>query len=313
VKPHPTSPLTDDLDLLSNQAVQRAIEENNSIVTAALKEKESIQAENVYRSTGARLAGSIAAKYGNRGFKGGLSFHVTGYVGQSFGAFNVQGMNWLVEGEANDYVGKSMNGGEIILRPSSTFEKKQAALDRYVGENIILGNTALYGATGGKVFAYGGAGERFGVRNSGAEAVVESVGDHVCEYMTGGVIVCLGKTGKNIGAGMTGGLAFFYDENHSTKPEIFERRVNQEIVKIQSVTSKEGESYLRSLIEEYAEKTKSKKATKILENWTESLPRFRQLVPPAEKNNDYVINNDKKEKENKSASEEQGKKQLTNA
>merc|ERR1719160_867759 len=166
-KPHSTTPLMDDDVLLTNPEIQSVIAKNSPEITATLEGTKSIPADNEYRSTGARLSGAIAAKYGNRGFQGALNLHLHGYVGQSFGAFNIQGVNWIVVGEANDYLGKSMNGGEIIVKPSQIFQDEQASNSLYVGDNIILGNTALYGATGGKLFAYGGAGERFGVRNSG--------------------------------------------------------------------------------------------------------------------------------------------------
>jgi len=278
----------DDVELLSNQDIQSVLESNSPEVTLTLSRKESILSDNEYRSTGARLAGAIAARYGNHGFHGKLNLHLHGYVGQSFGAFNIQGVNWIVEGEANDYLGKSMNGGEIILKPSKTFQDEQTSKSLYVGDNIILGNTALYGATGGKLFAYGGAGERFGVRNSGCVTVVENVGDHACEYMTGGVVVCLGKTGKNIGAGMTGGLGFFYDEAAKNAPEAFERRVNKDVA-IGPLCSTAGQAYLQELLREHWVKTGSEKAKYILDNWKDEVKKFRQIVPPSEKTSMYVI------------------------
>jgi glutamate synthase (ferredoxin) len=286
-EPHSTTTLMDDVELLSNQDVRSVIESNSPEVTATLDGTESILADNEYRSTGARLSGAIAARYGNHGFQGKLTLHLHGYVGQSFGAFNIQGVNWIVEGEANDYLGKSMNGGEIILKPSQTFQDEQASKSLYVGDNIILGNTALYGATGGKLFAYGGAGERFGVRNSGCVTVVENVGDHACEYMTGGVVVCLGKTGKNIGAGMTGGLGFFYDDAAKNAPEAFERRVNKD-VRIGPLCSSAGQAYLQDLLSEHWVKTRSEKAKYILENWKDEVNKFRQIVPPSEETSLYV-------------------------
>merc|ERR1719387_3271860 len=179
-----------------------------------------------------------------------------------------------------------MNGGEVVLKPSQTFQDKQSSNSLCVGDNIILGNTALYGATGGKLFAYGSAGERFGVRNSGCEAVVENVGDHACEYMTGGVVTCLGKTGKNIGAGMTGGLGFFYDEGSK---DAFARRVSKD-VRIGKLCSSAGQSYLQQLLRDHWSKTGSEKAKRILDNWKDEVNKFRQIVPPSEEQNMYVVN-----------------------
>ncbi|MEL6556519.1 MAG: glutamate synthase subunit alpha, partial [Cyanobacteria bacterium J06621_11] len=170
---------------------------------------------------GGRIAGAIASNYGNSGFAGELTLIFSGSAGQSFGAFNLPGMKMIISGEANDYVGKGMHGGEIIIAPSS-----KSNYD--AGSNVIIGNTCLYGATGGVLYANGRAGERFAVRNSLGKAVIEGAGDHCCEYMTGGLIVVLGEVGRNVGAGMTGGLGYFLDENNT-----FPEKVNPEIVKIQ--------------------------------------------------------------------------------
>ncbi len=172
---------------------------------------------------GARLAGAVAKQYGNTGFSGQITLNFHGSVGQSFGAFNLPGITLNLEGEANDYVGKGMHGGEIVIKPS-------AAATYDPAKNVIIGNTCLYGATGGSLFARGLAGERFAVRNSSGKAVIEGAGDHCCEYMTGGVVVVLGPVGCNVGAGMTGGLAYFLDEDGS-----FPTKVNPEIVQIQRV------------------------------------------------------------------------------
>src|SRR5512135_2506129 len=160
---------------------------------------------NTDRTVGARLAGEIARRYGDKGLPEGtirITFH--GSAGQSFGAFCINGLNMTLIGEANDYVGKSMAGGEIVIRPP--LEARWATQD-----NFIVGNTVLYGATGGRLFAAGRAGERFAVRNCGSTSVVEGVGDHGCEYMTSGTVVILGSTGRNFAAGMTGVTAFVYD------------------------------------------------------------------------------------------------------
>lgn len=261
---HSNGPVLDD-QLLADADIQAAIANHGSVT-------KTLKIFNTNRSVGARIAGAIAQKYGNSGFEGQITLKFQGSAGQSFGAFNLPGMTLILEGEANDYVGKGIHGGEIIIKPSpkATFDPS---------ENVIIGNTCLYGATGGFLFAYGIAGERFAVRNSMAKAVVEGTGDHACEYMTGGVVVVLGKVGRNVGAGMTGGLAYFLDEDGS-----FPAKVNTEIVKMQRVSTPAGEAQLKELIEMHACRTGSKKAEKILANWAEYLPKFWQLVPPSEAN-----------------------------
>ena len=179
-------------------------------------------------------------------------------------------MTLTLLGEANDYVGKGMSGGEIIIRPPSTATYNPT-------QNVIIGNTCLYGATGGKLFARGKAGERFAVRNSKGTAVIEGAGDHCCEYMTGGVIVVLGKVGRNVAAGMTGGLGYFLDEDGN-----FPELVNPEIVSVVRVTTSAGEEQLKDLITAHVQRTGSVKAKMILDNWQEFLPKFWQLVPPSE-------------------------------
>lgn len=225
---------------------------------------------NTDRSVGGRISGVIASLYGNNGFEGEITLIFKGAAGQSFGAFNLPGMKMIIAGEANDYVGKGMHGGEIIIAPSSKSTYDPA-------KNVILGNTCLYGATGGALYANGRAGERFAVRNSLGKAVIEGAGDHCCEYMTGGVVVVLGEVGRNVGAGMTGGLAYFLDENGT-----FPSKVNPEIVKIQRVTTAAGEQQLKEMIQQQVEKTGSPKAKAILHNWEQYLPQFWQVVPPSE-------------------------------
>ena len=225
---------------------------------------------NTDRCVGARIAGRIASIYGNDGWKGTITIRFQGSAGQSFGAFNLPGMTLLLEGESADYVGKGMHGGEIIIKTQSNCQLNPA-------ENVIIGNTCLYGATGGVLFASGKAGERFAVRNSKGQAVIEGAGDHCCEYMTGGVVVVLGKVGRNVGAGQTGGLGYFLDEDGS-----FPAKVNPEIVKIQRVTSAAGEKQLKELIQAHGDRTGSDLAAKILANWQEYLPKFYQVVPPSE-------------------------------
>jgi glutamate synthase (ferredoxin) len=259
---HSNGPVLDD-ELLADPEIQAAIRNQSSV-------SKTIRVVNTDRTVGARLAGAIAAEYGNSGFAGQIALHTIGSVGQSFGAFNLSGMTLYLEGDANDYVGKGMHGGEIIIKPpaDATYDPAQ---------NVIVGNTCLYGATGGTLYANGIAGERFGVRNSKGQAVIEGAGDHCCEYMTGGVIVVLGKVGRNVSAGHTGGLAYFLDEDSS-----FPDKVNREIVKIQRVTTPAGEQQLKDLISAHAEKTGSQKAKAILANWSEFLPKFWQVVPPSE-------------------------------
>jgi glutamate synthase (ferredoxin) len=243
-------------------------------VIAAIRDRGAVTKEykivNTDRSVGARIAGVIAKQYGDDGFEGQLNLNFQGAAGQSFGAFNLPGMTLRVMGDANDYIGKGMYGGEIIITPAADTNYDPS-------QNSIVGNTCLYGATGGYLYANGRAGERFGVRNSRAQAVIEGAGDHCCEYMTGGVIVVLGTVGRNVGAGMTGGLAYFLDEDDS-----FSAKVNREIVKTQRVVTEAGESQLKALIANHAEKTGSPKAKAILADWTNYLSKFWQVVPPSE-------------------------------
>ncbi|HEY9706818.1 MAG TPA: glutamate synthase-related protein, partial [Oculatellaceae cyanobacterium] len=259
---HSNGPVIDD-QLLADAEIQEAIRNKGSVT-------KHLDIVNTDRTVGTRLAGAIAKQYGNNGFDGQITLNFKGAAGQSFGAFNLPGMTLILEGEANDYVGKGMHGGEIIIKPpaDATYDPAQ---------NVIVGNTCLYGATGGVLFANGGAGERFGVRNSTGQAVIEGAGDHCCEYMTGGVIVVLGHVGRNVGAGMTGGLAYFLDEDGS-----FPAKVNPEIVKIQRVITPAGEQQLLELIQAHAERTGSPKAKMIVEQWSDYLPQFWQVVPPSE-------------------------------
>jgi len=227
---------------------------------------------NTDRAVGARIAGMIAKKYGNSGLASTLTLNFKGTAGQSFGAFTITGMVLTLEGEANDYVGKGMHGGVIAIYPPS--DRGYSASD-----NVIIGNTCLYGATGGEFYAQGMAGERFAVRNSGAKAVIEGAGDHCCEYMTGGVVVVLGKTGRNVGAGMTGGIAYFLDEAHN-----FQDYLSTENLKVQRVHTPAGSAQLRELLQNHLDRTGSAKAKAILQNWQTYLPQFWQVVPPSEQN-----------------------------
>jgi glutamate synthase (ferredoxin) len=261
---HSNGDVLDDR-LLANAEIAAAIQ-NQGVVS------QEIAIVNTDRTVGARISGAIAKHYGNNGFEGEITLKFKGSAGQSFGAFNLPGMKLLLEGEANDYVGKGMHGGEIAIVPfpEATFD---------ASENVIIGNTCLYGATGGVLYANGRAGERFAVRNSLAKAVIEGAGDHCCEYMTGGVVVVLGSVGRNVGAGMTGGLAYFLDEDGS-----FAEKVNKDIVKIQRISTSAGEGQLKNLIEAHLAKTSSAKAKAILDNWESYLGKFWQAVPPSEAN-----------------------------
>lgn len=261
-RPHSNGFVLDNA-LLADAKIQNAIRDQGSV-------HKTVAIVNTDRSVGARISGNIAKRYGNTGFEGNIHLTFEGSAGQSFGAFNLMGMTLEVVGEANDYVGKGMNGGRIIIKPSP--DAKFAAAD-----NVIVGNTCLYGSTGGMLFANGRAGERFGVRNSKGKAVIEGAGDHCCEYMTGGVIVVLGPTGRNIGAGMTGGLAYFLDEDDSLAP-----KVNPEIVSVQRVVSEAGQAQLKGLIEAHVDATGSPKAKALLADWENSLHKFWQVVPPSE-------------------------------
>jgi len=230
------------------------------------KVRQEFQVINTDRNIGTRLSGEIAARFENSKLADG-TFHLVlkGSAGQSLGAFLVGGVSLEVHGEANDYVGKGMCGGEIVIRPPV-----ESNYDSW--DNVIAGNTLLYGATGGKLFASGLVAERFCVRNSGATAVVEGCGDHGCEYMTRGTAVILGAVGNNFGAGMTGGIAFVHDPD-----DRLNAFVNPQTVSVEAV--RHDDLSLRSLVEEFQKKTHSKLAAKLLDNWDLELQHFRKVVP----------------------------------
>ncbi len=224
--------------------------------------------DNTQRTVGAKLSGQLALRYGDEGLPADkVRITFTGSAGQSFGAFGINGLSLLLVGEAQDYVGKGLSGGEIVVRPSEDA--------RYVPhQNVIIGNTVLYGATGGRLHAAGIAGERFAVRNSGAVAVIEGAGEHCCEYMTGGTVVVLGDVGRNFGAGMSGGQAFVYDLN-----ETFERRYNPELIAARRMRGNGDDAVLKQLIREHYEKTGSLRAKALLEDWERQLQLFWQAAP----------------------------------
>ena len=223
---------------------------------------------NTDRSVGAMLGGAISKKFGAEGLpEDTIVINFEGVAGQSFGAFNVGGVSLHVKGSANDYVGKGMSGGRIVVSP-------HANSDIVAEENIIVGNTLLYGATGGEAFFRGLAGERFAVRNSGAVAVVEGLGDHGCEYMTGGVVVVLGGTGRNFGAGMSGGIAFVMDVEGK-----FSSLCNPAMIELQKVSEAEDQVYLKDLILKHREYTGSAVAERILNDWDQMLDKFVKVMP----------------------------------
>ncbi len=234
------------------------------------KEKVYISSpvRNVHRTIGARLSGEIVKRFGPKGLpEDHIQLHLKGSAGQSLGAFLTQGITIRVEGDSNDYLGKCMSGGKIILVPpeDATFRSH---------ENVIVGNVVLYGATGGEIYIKGMAGERFAVRNSGAKAVVEGVGDHGCEYMTGGVVVVIGSTGNNFAAGMSGGIAYVYDRS-----QLFDTRCNLDMVNLESVWSREDRTQLKTMLENHLRYTQSERAKMLLENWESHLPLFVKVMP----------------------------------
>ena len=253
----PGSPLDDQI----LEDMGKAIEEGRTF-------QGSYKILNRDRTVGGRISGRIAQVHGDAGMApGSIDLIFRGSAGQSFGAWLASGVRLNLVGEANDYVAKGMSGGEITVRPppGSRFLEQKATL---------VGNTVLYGATGGDLFVSGGAGERFGVRNSGGRAVVEGVGDHACEYMTGGVVVIIGDTGRNLGAGMSNGLAYVLDEFGDLPA-----RVNHDLVEIQSVVRADDMELLKMMIERHYERTGSRRAQELLGAWEEALPKFRKVVP----------------------------------
>jgi glutamate synthase (ferredoxin) len=242
------------------------------ICRPAIERGEKVHAElpirNVHRVVGTITGSEITRKHGPAGLpEDTVHLKFAGSAGQSFGAFMPKGMTLELEGDANDYFGKGLSGGKIIVYPltGSTFVAE---------ENIIIGNVALYGATSGEVFVRGMAGERFGVRNSGASAVVEAVGDHGCEYMTGGRVVVLGRTGRNFAAGMSGGIAYVLDEEGD-----FATRCNQQLVGLGKITNHDEIEEVWKLIQRHRAYTKSERAAKILGDWKNFAPKFVKVLP----------------------------------
>ena len=273
-------------DALDNNLIAEAKEALDAKRVVTIETKVS----NVNRSVGTMLSHEVAKRHGNAGLPDDtIRVKLLGTAGQSFGAFLAHGVTFQLEGEGNDYVGKGLCGGRIIVKPSE--DSKLVAAD-----NIIVGNTVLYGATGGECFFNGVAGERFAVRNSGAVAVVEGVGDHGCEYMTGGIVVVLGQTGRNFAAGMSGGVAYVLDEDGT-----FAKRCNMSMVQLEAIPEevaasetgeveghgrvhlnhlgKTDEAALRGKIEKHLRYTGSARAKHILDNWEAFLPKFVKVMP----------------------------------
>jgi glutamate synthase (ferredoxin) len=238
----------------------------------AIERGEKVRAEleihNVNRVVGTIVGSEITKKYGPGGLpEDTVQLKFTGSAGQSFGAFMPRGMTHELEGDANDYFGKGLSGGKLIVYPpkGSSFVPE---------ENIIIGNVALYGATGGEIFVRGMAGERFGVRNSGVNAVVEAIGDHGCEYMTGGQVVVLGRTGRNFAAGMSGGIAYVLDEAGD-----FATRCNMELVGLEKLEDPNEIEQVWKLIQRHQTYTHSERAAKILADWKHYVPKFVKVMP----------------------------------
>jgi glutamate synthase domain-containing protein 3 len=223
---------------------------------------------NCNRTVGATLSAEVSRRHGAKGLPpDSITVSFIGSAGQSFGGFLAPGITFELEGDANDYFAKGLSGGKIIVFPprEATFRAR---------DNIITGNVNLFGATSGEVYINGMAGERFAVRNSGAIAVVEGLGDHGCEYMTGGMVVVLGRTGVNFAAGMSGGIAYVLDED-----QLFDTMCNLEMVDIEPITSAKDRKILKEIVERHVMYTRSEHATRILRDWDEMLPRFVKVMP----------------------------------
>jgi glutamate synthase (NADPH/NADH) large chain len=251
-------------DALDHEIIERsrpALEHGTPVRVA-------VPIRNVHRAVGAMLSGDISRIYGSRGLpEDCITVSCTGSAGQSFGAFLARGVTLVLEGDANDYVGKGLSGGKLVVFPpkGTTYPPEQGA---------VVGNVVLYGATSGEAFFCGKAGERFAVRNSGACAVVESVGDHGCEYMTNGVVVVLGRTGKNFAAGMSGGLAYVYDESGEFSSSL----CNRDMVDLDPLGADDREA-LRDLLTKHVERTGSPRATVMLAAWDDHIAKFIKVFP----------------------------------
>ena len=251
-------------DVLDNKLIE--------LCKPALEKKDKVTLDlpirNVNRTVGTMLSSRVAKQYGLEGLpEDTITIKFSGSAGQSFGAFLSRGITLILEGESNDYLGKGLSGGKIVV-----FPPKQALYSPE--ETILIGNTSLYGGTQGEAYCYGMAGERFAVRNSGVRAVVEGTGDHGCEYMTGGVVVVLGKTGRNFAAGMSGGVAFVLNELDK-----FQSRCNFGMVELEKVTTAEDKKTLHQMITSHFMYTGSRNAKRILDSWESMLPKFEKVMP----------------------------------
>lgn len=252
---------------------RRIIEDSHKSLKCGEKTENRYKIRNTDRSIGAMLSGEIARNFGNTGLpEETIKVYLEGSAGQSFGAFAAKGVTLILEGDANDYLGKGLSGGRIILFPS-----KQSVFDS--SKNIIAGNTLLYGATSGEAYISGRVGQRFCVRNSGAVAVVEGVGDHGCEYMTGGTVVVLGAIGRNFGAGMSGGTAYVLDEDNKCMDNF-----NKDMIEIEPLESAEETGRVRELISQHYQYTSSRKSKEILDNWESYAGKFLKVFSPLYKN-----------------------------
>jgi len=253
---------------VSDNLDKKIIKDMNNFIKKKQKIKLKYSIKNTDRSVGSRLSSLITKKYGMNYFKDNYAvIEFSGSAGQSFGAFVAKGITLKVLGEANDYLGKGLCGGKIIVCPP-------AQNLRQTNENIIIGNVALYGATNGYLYAAGQAGDRFAVRNSGANAIIEGCGDNGCEYMTNGIIVILGNVGNNFAAGMTDGIILVYDYKNTLS-----KKINDETIIIQNDINKYLEKILKDMIKKHCKLTNSNYAKKILKNWDQELTYFYKVFP----------------------------------
>ena len=254
-------------DFKLSETLDERVLEKQFKLTKKSKQSVELEVKNTDRSLGTAFGSELTKRFGRSLEEDRFKAVCKGSGGQSFGAFIPNGLTLELEGDSNDYFGKGLSGGKLVLYPpkGSSFKAE---------DNIIVGNVALYGATSGKAFINGVAGERFCVRNSGATAVVEGVGDHGCEYMTGGCVVVLGRTGKNFAAGMSGGIAYVLDEHHHLY-----RRLNKELVECTELREKVDIERVKALISEHVKATGSEKGKRILEDFDSYLPLFKKIIP----------------------------------
>jgi glutamate synthase (NADPH/NADH) large chain len=260
---HSTHQTADLGDMLDNELIARCGDSLDSAEPVRMR----LPIRNVHRCVGAMLSGEIARRHGAAGLPDDtIAVELDGAAGQSFGAWLANGVTLTLRGEANDYVGKGLSGGRLVIVPPERATRRAE-------HNIIIGNVAMYGATAGEAFIRGVAGERFCVRNSGAVTVVEGVGDHGCEYMTGGAVVVLGPTGRNFAAGMSGGVAYVLDEEHT-----FAERCNRASVALEALGADDSE-LVHGLLERHAALTGSAVAKRLLRAWQQERERFIKVMP----------------------------------